>query len=155
MAQNEKSLARSKAKIGNQNARRTGLYASSTKFKRLRDVQVRYYVARIARQCPYLAKQDLFLLRRFAQLEMLCDVIYAQLREKGVFNKEGEAKRLLGEYRKLVLAQGSLASQLGLSPSARSAIKSGDLDPDVIDISDESARRAIEASGDADPEQRA
>jgi len=147
MAQNKKSEARSLAKKGNQNATRTGLYASSTKFKRLRDVQVRYYVARIARQCgSYMLKQDLFLLRRFAQLELLCDVTYAQLREKGVFNKEGEAKRLLGEYRKLVLAQGVIGAQLGLSPAARRALKDDPANPAAIDISPERAQRAIEVS---------
>ena len=125
---------------------RTGLYAVSTKFKRLRDAQIRYYTVRIKMQCPWLAKEDIFLTRRFAQAEMLLDVIYGQLRDKGPLTKDGEAKRLVGEWRKLVQTQGMLANQLGLSPAARAALKADPSNPSAIDISPERAQRAIDVS---------
>jgi hypothetical protein len=141
----------SKARPGNTNAVKTGLRARSKSFQRLRDNQVGYYVRNIRAMCPWLIKSDYFLIRRFAQCELLCDVLYAELRERGPLDKSGEAKRLLGEWRKLVAAQGSLANQLGLSPQARAAIKTDATKP--VDISDADAQRAIDVSSTPSDEQ--
>ena len=138
--------SKAKARPGNQNAVTTGLYSRSGRFMRLRDGQVTNYVRRIKAICPWLERQDLFLLRRFAQCELLCDVLYGQLRDKGPLTTAGEAKRLVGEWRKLVQTQGMLANQLGLSPAARAALKADPSNPAAIDISPERAQRAIEVS---------
>ncbi len=53
---------------------------------------------------------------------MLASRVYAELRERGVVNAEGEARRLLDDYRKLRQTQVALSRELGMTPAARMAI---------------------------------
>jgi len=62
-------------------------------------------------------------MRRFCELELLASRAYRALRESELTNKEGESKRLLDDYRRLVALQIVVARELGLSPAARMAIK--------------------------------
>jgi phage terminase small subunit len=61
--------------------------------------------------------------RRWRELELLASTIYATLRSSGLTNEEGEGRRLLDDYRKMVQTQVVLARELGLTPSARMALK--------------------------------
>lgn len=124
----------------------TGAYARSNKMKRQRDLQVTYYVRRLAKLAPWIELQDRMLVRRFAQLELLIDRVYAAIRDSdNILLPDGGAKRLVHDFRKLVQAQASIGAQLGLSPVSRRMVRdSGSLE--TIDISDERARRAIDVS---------
>jgi len=95
---------------------------------------------------PWIERQDAMLLRRFVQLEMLGDRVYSALRDGEIVTGQGESKRLLQDFRRLVATQASLAAQLGLSPVARRALRDDPSNPSAIDISPERAQRAIEVS---------
>lgn len=144
-ARNAKTKSKAKARPGNLNPVRSGLYAKSTTFVGLRDAQIRAYATRIRRQCPWMVNQDIFLIRRFCQAELLAEAIYARLRAEGVFTKDGEVKRLANEWRKLALAQLQLGSALGLHPQSRSALRNDSM-PSAIEISDDDARAALQIS---------
>jgi len=102
---------------------RTGVYARSPKATRLRDNQVRFYVRKLRSQCPWLQKQDSFLVIQFCRLQLLSDRVYSALRESELINGKGESKRLLQDFRRLALGCAQIAAQLGLSPASRMAIK--------------------------------
>jgi hypothetical protein len=133
---------------------RTGLYAKSTKALRLRDNVIRWHMRKLRELCPWLLRSDSYLVRRFCELEFLASRAYQALRVSELTNKDGQSKRLLDDYRKLVQVQASLAMQLGLSPAARRMIKEDPTNP-AIDITEERAQRAIDVStsdGDGDAE---
>jgi hypothetical protein len=72
---------------------------------------------------PWLEPSDFPTVRAWAELEILAGQVYAALRGFGVLNREGEARRLLDDYRKLRQTQVVLARELGMTPAARMAIK--------------------------------
>jgi hypothetical protein len=102
---------------------RTGIYASSKNSRKLRDAQTRYVMRKVRTLCPFIRPEDIWIARRFAELEYLASRCYAALRDSEIVNGKGESKRLLTDYRRLVQTQLSLANSLGLSPAARMAIK--------------------------------
>lgn len=101
----------------------TGIYAVSKKSRRLRDAQTRYVMRKVRILCPFIRPEDIWIARRFAELEYLASRCYAALRDSEIVNGKGESKRLLTDYRRLVQTQLALANALGLSPAARMAIK--------------------------------
>src|ERR1017187_5074513 len=120
----------------------TGLYTRSkngarprsyAKKVRIRDREVARYIRDLKTNAPWIQPQDEWLLRRYVQLEMLSDRVYFALRESEIINGEGESKRLLTDWRRLVLAQASLGAMLGLNPVARRAARDG-ASSDAIDI---------------------
>jgi len=111
---------------------KTGIYARSPKARKLRDAQTRYVMRKVRMLCPVIKPEDIWMLRRFAELEYLASRCYAALRDSEIVNGRGESKRLLTDYRRLVQTQHSLANSLGLSPAARMAIKVGGLPEDDI-----------------------
>jgi hypothetical protein len=74
---------------------------------------------------PWLKPEDTPLCRSWAQFEFLGDQVYAGLRADGVLNGQGESRRLLDDFRRLRLAQATLAAELGMSPGARTRLKAG------------------------------
>jgi hypothetical protein len=74
---------------------------------------------------PWLEMSDRPTVRAWAQLEILSDMVYEDLRQRGVLNEEGQACRLLDDYRKLRATQVILSRELGMTPAARMAIKAG------------------------------
>src|SRR5690242_20687525 len=98
---------------------RTGFYVRSKNGLKLRDRKVQALVRRMRNSLPYLEDSDLPVCRVFAQFEILGDQLYAQLRDRGIFNAEGEPRRVLDELRKLRSTQLQYAQQLGLTPAAR------------------------------------
>jgi phage terminase small subunit len=69
----------------------------------------------------WLEESDLPVARAWAEMEVLASQTYAALRVMGVINKQGEARHLLDDYRKLRQTQIVLARELGLTPAARVA----------------------------------
>jgi phage terminase small subunit len=90
---------------------------------------------------PWLEPADEPVARAWCELEVLSQRCYADLRDRGLLNAEGEARRLLDDYRKLRNTQLSLASALGMTPAARIAIKAGSRKADF----DLAAAMAVEA----------
>jgi hypothetical protein len=102
---------------------RTGLYSRSPTARRLRDNQVNYHLRKMRALCPWLERSDIYVARRFAELELLASRAYAELRARTLANDEGRSRRLLDDYRRLVALSIVAARELGLSPAARMAIK--------------------------------
>ncbi len=121
--QNAKSKMPTRARPGNQNAVTSSLYSRSPKARRLRDNQVNYYLRKMRALCPWLERSDIYVARRFAELELLASRAYQALRERAIVTDKGESRRLLDDYRRLVALQVVVARELGLSPAARAALK--------------------------------
>jgi hypothetical protein len=77
---------------------------------------------------PWLTPADRPLAKSWAQLEYLADLLFVELKTKGVFNQSGETRRLLHDLRQLRLAQLSMAVQLGMTPTARATFRLGKSD---------------------------
>jgi hypothetical protein len=88
-------------------------------------------------------------------MEMLADRAYAELRERGVLNTEGEPRRLFGDYVKLRRAQLPYSMALGLTPAGRIAIKAGATDAalDLVSLMSGAAEPAADAAEPDEPEQ--
>ncbi|MBV8772076.1 MAG: hypothetical protein JO166_07080 [Deltaproteobacteria bacterium] len=111
----------------------TGLYVKSRNGLRLRDERVRRLVRRMRAVMPWLEDSDIAVCRAWAELEILSQRVYAELRERGVINSEGDARRLLDDYRKLRSTQIVLSRELAMTPAARIAIKAGKSES-VVDL---------------------
>ena len=74
---------------------------------------------------PWLKDSDVPVCRAWAELEVLSARIYAELRDNGFLNPEGDARRLLNDYRGLRKTQLSFAMQLGMTPVARKLLQDG------------------------------
>lgn len=100
-----------------------GLYRSAKSGHPVKDWQIRRMIKKLRSLCPWIELSDAPILRRWCELEVLCSRAYAALRESGPTNADGEGRRLLNDYRMLVLAQNIIGRELGLSPAARMALK--------------------------------
>jgi len=130
-----------------------GLYVKAKNGLRLRDQRVRRLLRRLKTAMPWLEPADEPVARAWCELEVLSQRCYADLRDRGLLNAEGEARRLLDDYRKLRNTQLSLASALGMTPAARIAIKAGSRKADfdlaaAMAVDAEAAERAVEAVAD-------
>jgi hypothetical protein len=101
----------------------TGLYVRAQPGLKLRDKEVERLARKMRAVMPWLEPSDMPAARAWAELEYLAGQVYAALRGFGVLNREGEARRLLDDYRKLRQTQVVLARELGMTPAARMAIK--------------------------------
>lgn len=101
----------------------TGLYVKSRNGLKLRDRKVQRLVRRMRAVLPWLEDADIPACRAWAQFEVLCDQVHAWLRAGNVVNEQGEARRLLDDYRKLRQAQLMYSRELGLTPASRQALK--------------------------------
>jgi hypothetical protein len=98
---------------------RTGLYIRTAKAITKRDRRTEYLVKRMYAVLPHLGPADRPTCKAWAQLEIMADVCFTELRENGVFNAQMEARRLLDDFRKLRQAQLPYATALGLTPASR------------------------------------
>ena len=128
----------------------TGLYVKSRNGLKLRDQKVRRLLQKLRVVAPWIEDSDSPLARRWCELEILASQIYGELRDGGYTNAEGESRRLLTDYRQLVLAQFALARELGLSPAARKALRANGT-KDVFDLP--SAMSASEDATTVPPEE--
>jgi hypothetical protein len=65
-------------------------------------------------QFPILASAPDHLVLRYAELDALAAVLWNSLIEQGPVNSDGEPKRLITEYRRLLMELRSLAGTLGI-----------------------------------------
>lgn len=102
---------------------RTGLYVRAPNGSHVRAKRVERLARKMRRVMEWLQPADEPACRAWAELEHLSEIIYSSLCQHGVFNRNGEARRLLDDYRKLRGTQLLYANALGMSPAARIAIK--------------------------------
>jgi hypothetical protein len=102
---------------------RTGLYVKASRGLVLRDKKVTRLTRRMRNIVPWLEDSDAPACRRWAELEVLIGQAYAALRTRGLFDAEGNLRRLAEDYRKLVMAQAVWSRELGLTPASKVAIK--------------------------------
>jgi hypothetical protein len=121
-----------------------GLYVKAKNGLRLRDQRVRRLLRRLKAAMPWLEPADEPVARAWCELEVLSQRCYADLRDRGLLNAEGEARRLLDDYRKLRNTQLSLASALGMTIKAGSRKADFDLAA-AMAVDAEAAERAVEA----------
>jgi len=117
---------------------KTSLYVRAAPSLKLRDRKVSRLVRRMFSLMPWLEPQDTPLCRSWAELQVVGDQVYAGLRSQGVLTGQGEMRRLADDFRKLRLAQATLAAALGMSPASRMAIKA-DSTRGALDIAAEMA----------------
>jgi hypothetical protein len=72
---------------------------------------------------PWLEPSDYPAVRAWAEMEYLSNQVYAALASMAFFNRQGEARRLLSEYRQLRATQVVLARELGMAPLSRATLK--------------------------------
>ncbi len=125
--------------------RKTTLYVRAAAGLKLRDHKVQRLVQRMRIAMPWLQASDIPQARAWAQLEVIADQVYAALRAMGPLNSNGEARRLVDDFRKLRQTQNGLANALGMTPASRLAlgVMSG---RSAIDIPSNLANRVIEAA---------
>jgi phage terminase small subunit len=80
-------------------------------------------VQRITRDClaaaPWIARSDLSMVRRYAEMQILIQALYYEIHMHGILLKNREPRLILDTYRRMVQTQARLADSLGLSPLAR------------------------------------
>ena len=90
---------------------KTGLYVRATNGLKLRDRRVRRLVRRMFGAMRWLEPSDRPACHAWAELEVLATRVYAELRDQGLLNARGEARRLLHDYRQLRQAQATLSAE--------------------------------------------
>lgn len=128
----------------------SGLYVKAQNGLRLRDQRVRRLVRKMRVAMPWLEDVDIPAARAWAQLEVLADQVYAWLRVGNVVNNQGEGKTLLDDFRKLRQAQLTYARELGMTPTARMALKASGTKAafDLVAAFQQSNEEAEEAASD-------
>jgi hypothetical protein len=101
----------------------TGLYVRGSSGLQLRDQRVRKLVSRMRVAMHWIEDSDLPVCRQWAEIEVLASRVYAELRDRGVVNAEGEPRRLLSEFRQLRQTQLAFERELGMTPSSRQALR--------------------------------
>ena len=100
-----------------------GLFVRSKKGVRLRDLTIYRLVKKLRFAMPWLEDSDQPACRGWAQMEVMASRIYAELRDHGFTNGEGEPRRLLSEFRQLRQTQLAYERELGMTPASRMAMK--------------------------------
>lgn len=119
---------------GNQLAKpvKSGLYVRARPGLILRDERVRRLKRKLYVECPWLTVADDPMARRFCELQVLIEQVYAFVRTTGVLTPAGEVKTAVDSHRRLTLAQSTIANALGLTPLSRTTLKLGGRD--VFDL---------------------
>ena len=110
---------------GNQRAAKHSLYVKSPNGLKLRYRRVRRLVRKMQAVMPWLDPADDPACRAWAELEILGAHAFADLMERGLTNKKGDPRRLLGEFRMIRQAQLGYERDLGMTPASRMALKVG------------------------------
>jgi hypothetical protein len=72
---------------------------------------------------PWLEEANAPTCRTQAELVVLASRVYAALRDQGILNSDGEARRLLDDYRKLRQTEAIFTRKLGMTPAARQTLR--------------------------------
>lgn len=91
-----------------------GLYASGAEAARLRRRRLRARVRSLKSQFPALATAPDHLVVRYAEIDTLVGAVWVTLSEQGPVNEAGEPRRLVTEYRRLLIQLRDLAEVLGI-----------------------------------------
>ena len=113
---------------------------------RLRDQRVRRLVERMRKHMPWLTKSDIPAARGWAELEIISATLYAEFKTRGIFTKDGEARKLVDDFRRMKLAQLMYAKELALTPASRAAIRADNADA-ALDVIGSMTADAIETNG--------
>ena len=129
----------------------TGLYVRAARTLKVRDQKISKLVRRMFRLMEWLKPEDIPLMRSWAQHEILSDIAYSALRAMGPINADGNAKRLLTDFRQLRQSQTAIANALGMSPMARAQLRTASTNAafDLMgsaDLSESEANAAINAA---------
>jgi hypothetical protein len=95
----------------------------------------------------WLEDSDLPASRGWAQMEILCTIAFADLRDRGILNRRGDPRRLLTDFRQLRMAQLAYERELGMTPAARMAIKASGTRA-AFDLAAAMVRTKVEGSDD-------
>ena len=68
---------------------------------------------------PWIARSDLSMVRRYAEMQILIQSLYYEIHVHGMLLKNRQPRIILDTYRRMVQTQARLADSLGLSPLAR------------------------------------
>jgi hypothetical protein len=104
----------------------TTLYVKAQPGLKLRDKKTERLARRVRQAMPWIQPSDAVAVRAFCELEVLAEQVYAVLRFGGVVNREGDARRLLNDYRKLRATQAVWVNAIGATPAARAALKTAE-----------------------------
>jgi phage terminase small subunit len=123
----------------------TGVYVKSKNGRKLRDIAVRRLTQKMRIAMPWIEDSDLPVCRAWAEMELLSTRMYAELKAKGLLNAQGEARRLVNDYRTMRHTQMGFARELGMTPSARLALRQAGMHSAVdIDVSAATTAQVIE-----------
>jgi hypothetical protein len=90
-----------------------GAYAT-THGVQLRNRRLRGHVTRLVKANPALADKPRNLIRRYVELDTLAAIVFNEVYESGPLNADGEPKRLLGDYLRIMGELRALGAVLGL-----------------------------------------
>lgn len=146
-----KMTARMESNQQPQRRAQTGLYVRAARTLKVRDQKISKLVRRMFSLMSWLKPEDIPLMRSWAQHEILADIAYSALRAMGPINADGNAKRLLTDFRQLRQSQTMIANALGMSPMARAQLRAASTNAafDVMgsaDLSESEANAAISAA---------
>ena len=133
---------------GNQRAAKHSLYVKSPDGLRLRYRRVRRLVRKMQAVMPWLDPADDPACRAWAELEILGAHAFADLMERGLTNKKGNPRRLLGEFRMIRQAQLGYERDLGMTPASRMALRVDDSRGRALDAASEVQRLRRGRDGD-------
>src|ERR1700687_4199446 len=91
--------------------------------RRQRDQRVRRLTRRARKLLPWVEDADGPAVKAWSELEVLAALAYENLREGGILNDAGEPRALLETYQRLRKTQLAFERELGMTPSARMALK--------------------------------
>ena len=102
---------------------RTGVYVKSPKGRATRTRLITGIVLKVREMLPWLQPCDMAAARSWAEFEYIISLAFTELVQNGLTNRKGDSRRLLTDWRQLKLAQLAYERELGMTPSARDAIR--------------------------------
>jgi len=92
---------------------KSGLYVRARPGLILRDAKVARLKRKLYVQADWLTEADDAIARRFCELQVLIEQVYAFIRTTGVLSQTGEVKTAVDAHRRMTLAQNQLARNWG------------------------------------------
>jgi len=84
-----------------------------------RSIAVQRITRDVLAAAPWIARSDLSMVRRYAEMQILIQALYYEIHQHGMLLKNRQPRIILDTYRRMVQTQARLADSLGLSPLAR------------------------------------
>ena len=113
-------------KPGNQNAAKHTLYGVTQNALRLRTRRVQRRVSNCYKNYPWLMPTDRPAVRSWAELDVITSIMFTILENTGVISGTSKGditlRRMLGEYRLMMMTKRNYEHDLGMSPAGRLAL---------------------------------